>query len=915
MEKLYKPKYKIFATLAIYSFICLLSVTNRINAEKVDKNANQIEDHNRVLKLIDLFEIFRCVTPFPTQSPTLISTASPSISDIDSQAPSQLISEAPSLSDSPSTSNFPSESPSISESPTTSAFPTFVSDSPTLTSSNSPSTLFSESPSSLFSELPSSFYSESPSQSPSSTPADRVLSCPNEDADPFSFRVEGTIQINMAPSNKLCILTIKRFDDGENTTIPLGRSYENQPWETSPGPYFLSLKFNCDDSSCTTNNLPDRPADYVFQLSTYSFSQRNPKSQDIAARFLEQTTFGPTREALEPWKDLSIASSSDLDRSFANWVDDQIHNKPLSSHREYFRKNMNLRLKKTVPFGVPLHPCDPMTRWHSYAFTTSDSNNSNEITNDSLKIEIERTSDNSAYLLSIQGESRTEVQSIQLLENPRDNESIMDINLEVPGSYSILPENNIRDHVGGVVGIYIDADNRQRAYLKTGNPLIQFTSTNPKLPTNVITLNPEDRNNFSPIAGSYSGNEFMLFDGLSHSMCSQIKVGSYPVYIDFTDGNYLAFDPRLSLIENTVENPSSDGGGSKKNFGGYCANAPRTFVNEESCVVSSEPDVCRDSYNVPDIEIKLTSEAIRTIYELTGRYIYAIDGLRPTQSPCYPNSSSKWIRIGDASLCTANNGLSDATTETLQDHLSWADFEGDLRRMWFGEDGRVCDIPSTTPSDTVNVQIIFDQSCWQLAHPNHHDVYDFTPWVIWHPGGGDEITVFADAGLTELQFPGHHEMWRWEYNVNSFSRVGTFNQFQDFRDIPIHLQTKAVGEALAGDYVEKAQTHVVCGSPYEVANDPTLGETPFGEWMGNNINDFTWGDLDNQKQLVWINTVLRAEDQLRQRMAWAISQLFPVDYNTLGGRPRTEHIVTYYDIFVRHAFGNYFDILKEVSYR
>ena len=854
MKKHKKTKSKLIAAIVIFLLVCFVSFVVTQFKGYPEKNENQVNVH----RVLALFDIFRCITPIPTESPTYASTGSPSTSL---------------LSDSPSLSKFPSSYPSTSEAPTTTASPSLS-----------------------------------------------TLTCPEDDDDPISFRANGKVKIQRSTSNTLCILTIKRYDDEQNTTIPLGRSYESHPWETSPGPYFLSFKFTCDSLSCETSDLPDMTAEYLFQLSTFSFNQRNPKSQDIAARFLEQTTFGPTRNTLQPWKDLNIASSSDLDRSFANWVDDQIHDKPVSSHREYFRKNLNNRLKRTVPFGVPLHPCDPLTRWHSYAFTTSDSNNSNEITNDRLKIEIERTSDNSAYLLSIQGEPRTEVKSIELVEYPDsyydydDDDFFMDIDLEVPGSYSISYE-SIRDYVGGAVAIYIDSDTDQHAYLKIGNPLIQFTSANPKLPSNIITLTPEDRKKFSSIAGSYSGDEFILYEGLSHSMCDSLEVGSYPVYIDFTDGNYLAFDPRLSLEENTIKNPSPDGGGSKKNFGGYCSNAPRTFLNEASCVVSNEPDVCRDSYNVPDVEIKLTSETVRTLYELTGRHVYAIENLRPTKSPCSPNSSSKWVRIGDFSLCTANYRLSHATNETLQFYMSRAKHEGDLRGMWFGDDGRECDIPSTTPSDNVNVQVIFDESCWQLAHPNHHDIFDFTPWVTVHPGGGDKITAFAEEGLTELQFPAHHEMWRWEYNVNSFNRVGTLNQYQNFRDIPLHLQTKAVGEALAGDYVIKSQTHVVCGSPYEVANDPTLGETPFGEWMGNNVNDFTWGDLDSQKQVVWINTVMGAEDQLRQRMAWAISQIFAIDYNIVGGRPRTEHIVTYYDIFVRHAFGNYFDILKEVSYR
>jgi hypothetical protein len=50
-------------------------------------------------------------------------------------------------------------------------------------------------------------------------------------------------------------------------------------------------------------------------------------------------------------------------------------------------------------------------------------------------------------------------------------------------------------------------------------------------------------------------------------------------------------------------------------------------------------------------------------------------------------------------------------------------------------------------------------------------------------------------------------------------------------------------------------------------------------------------------------------------MAWALSQIFVIDrspiYRKKSGK---EHFLNYFDIFVRNAFGNYRDILKEVSY-
>ena len=48
-------------------------------------------------------------------------------------------------------------------------------------------------------------------------------------------------------------------------------------------------------------------------------------------------------------------------------------------------------------------------------------------------------------------------------------------------------------------------------------------------------------------------------------------------------------------------------------------------------------------------------------------------------------------------------------------------------------------------------------------------------------------------------------------------------------------------------------------------------------------------------------------------MAWALYQIVPI--GAPGGfDPRTEQWMAYYDVYVRNAFGNYRDVLKEVSY-
>lgn len=114
----------------------------------------------------------------------------------------------------------------------------------------------------------------------------------------------------------------------------------------------------------------------------------------------------------------------------------------------------------------------------------------------------------------------------------------------------------------------------------------------------------------------------------------------------------------------------------------------------------------------------------------------------------------------------------------------------------------------------------------------------------------------------------------------------------------------------------------VCGSPGEVANDPVLGGlTPFlvKEYNWGQGMRYTYTKKSSVPSIVWTDVVLAAADQLRQRTAWALSQIIVVGDNTVvthrWGRANypIEAPLAYYDIFVRHAFGSYLDVLKEVS--
>lgn len=76
------------------------------------------------------------------------------------------------------------------------------------------------------------------------------------------------------------------------------------------------------------------------------------------------------------------------------------------------------------------------------------------------------------------------------------------------------------------------------------------------------------------------------------------------------------------------------------------------------------------------------------------------------------------------------------------------------------------------------------------------------------------------------------------------------------------------------------------------------------------------------RHYAWWEAAIAAPDQLRQRMAWALAQIFVInDFNGIfnsrsidaSGEPRYLGVVNYYDMLVANAFGNYRDTLEDVS--
>ncbi len=69
---------------------------------------------------------------------------------------------------------------------------------------------------------------------------------------------------------------------------------------------------------------------------------------------------------------------------------------------------------------------------------------------------------------------------------------------------------------------------------------------------------------------------------------------------------------------------------------------------------------------------------------------------------------------------------------------------------------------------------------------------------------------------------------------------------------------------------------------------------------------------DHFMQSFW-QQAINGDDQLRQRVAFALSQIFVISFNNdgIGGRPRGA--AHYYDTLAAHAFGNFRDLLEAVT--
>lgn len=367
-------------------------------------------------------------------------------------------------------------------------------------------------------------------------------------------------------------------------------------------------------------------------------------------------------------------------------------------------------------------------------------------------------------------------------------------------------------------------------------------------------------------------------------------------------GSYWLHDPRFELLENTLENPLMDGGGpivkqtilnEEEAAGGRynsfrqvkCMNVPMNPFNMEDCRTSDNPEAC-STYDPPFVDIELTADSFKRIYDATGggapgtRYLYAIRGLRqemgsiPYATPCSPGTTSRWMKDTNC-----NFSVDSATAAIFADLLKKSDDDTNpyVRDISFPLTGISC---SAGERDSFGFSVREGNQCWTNVNQWHYSVFDFTDWIAAHPGGDEQIQQFAvqNAEPFILNFPDSHPMSRFYNTKDSYLiEVGRLGDAILFPDLPDVLLTQDLAEEFeVSALVKSLGPSVVCGSENEVQNEPAkFGNLKQGAFDAITTDGRSSGDSTfwPQRQTVWTMIAMNGADSFRQRVAWALSQI------------------------------------------
>jgi len=248
-------------------------------------------------------------------------------------------------------------------------------------------------------------------------------------------------------------------------------------------------------------------------------------------------------------------------------------------------------------------------------------------------------------------------------------------------------------------------------------------------------------------------DDYILQSDHFHSSCDTVESlfgrdeNPGPTIFGRWNGIDLVFDPRLVLETNTIENPLLDGGGTavvETNRGMECSNAPRTFLNEDSCVLSTLQTAC--SSKVPPVRtVKLNQPTLAKLSKL-GQNVFAFvnipitnvtytdsDGIHPyLLRPCDPWTWTVDIRFKRVarSFCTKNPLRIQEKTRVLFAKFLKPEFDDPINpnpryKTIVRHASTNCAVKDQDNMKLLNLGFLMgeDGSCWKHVHPLEGNIY------------------------------------------------------------------------------------------------------------------------------------------------------------------------------------------------
>ena len=767
---------------------------------------------------------------------------------------------------------------------------------------------------------------------------------------PLLDQQEGTLLLGISSVGRLHRL-VKVRDDKQSVDavahwpIPTARSYDGEPWEAlyAPSSEDPVVVEGCADGACTLMLPPLSGYSYRMEVLTVAADGKGSSPPSVlelrkraAAKLLTQGTFGPTRDELTNLTSrLTGANEADVVKE---WLAEQVETRP-SLHRAFYRERATFRPAEGT---VGRLACEPMSLWQRWSLNMRDVHRNVTVSLDDAILSV-RVGEQLRSQMDASSQYWADfVDTLGMAEGRQFSGKLCNV-MERVGRYS--SSTDIRQ--GG--GVTIAISGSCSSVITLPNPPVNFLT--PVNATSVLVLESADEATLEPVpnlgralGGAYgwvhaappTWDDLAVMTSLSAPCTLSFDAQSLPgTGFLVVNGTGYMHDPRWPTFDNSLERPMMQAQSPlavQESLARQvssadtraCHNVPKSFLNADTCM----PSTACSPISYRAAAILLNASTLGTMHRLSKSYIYAVAGLQldhTADSPCI--GTSRWRRLSSMGGCGADETPLDAGTKaTLAQAIRGSsDAANTLVRDATANSvtGGSC-ASSSDGVSAIGAKVDVDGGCWEHSHPFYYNVYEMNEWAAsGHPGNtafppsSNPIKAVAKAGETTLTFPASHPTVRFMTALPGFAHLGKLGDMVNFRNLPSSVQSAEV--AMAFDALELGAASESCGSPGEVAYSPLQGahflldsKKASDGWVANTY--YPLAKYYGHSMHIFLELAMHAPDQLRQRAAHALLQVYVISYSGLDFLWNTECWVNYHDILVRHAFGNLRLILKEVSF-